>query len=500
MKRWPLRWKLAFYAAALAVVATLAGAATTWTVMRYMEVAAFDRRLGLDAKELFRDVENFEGGLANNRLAIKEKFVPLALRERLVEIRGPGGELLYLSPNVREPVLDDGIEEFHTRTIDGRRVRMGTFRWKGLTLHVGTDMSEVNQIGWDILLGMVAAIPTVLIVIFIGGRWVASQALAPVEAIREAASRITVHNLHQRLPVPPCADEIAGLVAVLNLTFERLQRSFEQSARFSAEASHHLKTPLSVLRAGIEEILTDPDAPEKQQERADALLHQVHHLTSIAENLLLLARSDAGRLDLQHQEFDLSEVLEGVCDDARALAEPAGLTVEVKLPPHLPLVADRRAVAVIVQGLVENAVKYNEPGGCICISARATNGDAEVIVRNNGEPIPPERAPQIFEPFYRARSDGRIPGQGLGLSIACELAKAHGGELKLVRSDREWTEFRLRLPRRGVSLAQQPNANSFAGVKLLRPTAGWIFDTVTGVAHAGANQEGSGASDRAFRK
>jgi signal transduction histidine kinase len=459
MKRWPLRWKLAFYAAALAVVATLAGAATTWTVMRYREIAAFDQRLALDAKELFRDIENFQGGWENNRLAIKQLFVPLALRERLVEIHGPAGEVLYQSPNVHTPVLDDGMDKIHTRVIDGRSVRMGTFHQNGLTLRVGADMRQVNQIGKDILLGMVAAIPTVLIVIFIGGRWVASKALAPVEAIRDAASRITVHNLHQRLPVPPAADEIAGLVAVLNLTFDRLQRSFEQSVRFSAEASHHLKTPISVLRAGIEEILIDPDTPEKQQQRADALLHQVHQLTSVAENLLLLARSDAGRLDLQREEFDLSEVLEGVCDDAHALAEPAGLTVEAKLPAQLPLVADRRAVALIVQSLVENAVKYNEPSGFIWIEASAANGEAEVTVKNNGEPIPPDRAPHIFERFYRARSDGRIPGQGLGLSIAWELAKAHGGELKLVRSDSEWTEFCLRLPRHKVSISQRPSTS-----------------------------------------
>ena len=458
MRRWPLRWKLAFYAATLAIVATLAGAATTWTVMRHAEIAAFDRRLALEANEMFRDIEKLEGDWANNHRVIKEIFVPLALRERLVEIRGSGGELLYLSPRLHGPVPDDGTEKFHTRVIDGRSVRLGTFHWKGLTLHVGADMREINQLGQDILLGMVMAIPVVLIVIFIGCRWVARQALAPVEAIREAASRITVHNLHQRLPVPPAADEIAGLIGVLNLTFERLQRSFEQSVRFSAEASHHLKTPISVLRAGIEEILIDVDTPEKQQKRAGALLHQVHQLTSIAENLLLLARADAGRLDLQREEFDLSEVLEGVCDDARALAEPAGLTVEATLPPHLPLVADRRAVALIVQSLVENAVKYNEPRGSICIYARATNGEAEVTVKNNGESIPPDRASQIFERFYRARSDGRIPGQGLGLSIAGELAKAHGGELKLVRSDSAWTEFRLCLPRQEVSISRRADA------------------------------------------
>jgi len=459
MKRWPLRWKLAFYAASLGVVATIAGAATTWAVMRSSEIADFDRRLALDAEELFRDIEHFEGGLASDQLIFKEKFVPLALRERLLEIHGPKGELLYRSPNVRGPgLVGPGAANFPTRAIDGRSVRVGTFTWKDLTAHIGADMSEINQNGRDILLGMVAAIPTVLLVVTIGSIWVARLGLAPVEAIRQAAARITVHNLDQRLPVPPSADEIAGLIEVVNATFDRLQRSFEQSVRFSAEASHHLKTPISVLRAGIEEILTDPDTPEKQQARAESLLQQVYHLTSIAEDLLLLARADAGRVDLEREEFDLTELLEGVCDDLRALAEPHRLSVEAELPPHLPILADRRAVGLIIQNLVENAIKYNEPEGCICISARAANGDAEVTVKNNGEPIPPERAPHIFERFYRGRSDGRISGHGLGLSIASELTKAHGGELELARSDSEWTEFRLRLPGASVSVAPSARA------------------------------------------
>ena len=449
MKRRSLRWKIAFYAATLGIVATFAGALTTWIIMRVWEIQAFDQRLALDAQELFRDIENFEGGPDQNRREFKEIFVPLALRSRLIEIHGAGGEVLYRSPDVRGP-LDDGIEEIHTCVIDGRRVRVGTFHWGGLTLRVGASMREVDQIGWNIALGMFGAIPTVLIVIVIGSRWVARRAIAPVESIRQAASKITVKNLDQRLPVPPTRDEIAGLITVLNSTFDRLQASFEQSTRFSSEASHHLKTPIAVLRAGIEEILTDPETPEKQAARADALLYQVHQLNSIADDLLLLTRSDAGRLDLQLENFDLSEVLEGACDDARALAEPAGLQVEANLPPHLPMVGDRRAVALIIQNLVENAVKYNEPEGCISIVARTTNGEAEVTVRNNGEPIPRDRADHIFERFYQARPDARVSGQGLGLSIASELAKAHRGELKLVRSDNEWTEFCLRLPRNGA--------------------------------------------------
>ena len=136
-----------------------------------------------------------------------------------------------------------------------------------------------------------------------------------------------------------------------------------------------------------------------------------------------------------------------MCEDASAMADAEGLEVEAKLPPELPVAADRRAISLIVQNLLENAIKYNQPDGCICIYAQGVDGEAQVTVRNNGEPIPADRAPHIFERFYRGLSDARIPGQGLGLAVAGELAKAHGGRLELVRSDREWTEFRFALPR-----------------------------------------------------
>jgi signal transduction histidine kinase len=446
MKYWPLRWKIAIYAAALGIIATIAGAGTTWIIMHYWEVAAFDQRLATDAQELFRDIENFQGGWANNQQAFKEILVPLALRDRFIEVVGANGEVLYLSPNLASPMSNDGDQGIHTRRIGGRRIRVGIFRQDGLTAFIGADAREVNQIGRDIIFGMLGAIPTVLLVVALGGRWVAGRALGPVEALRQAAARITPRHLDERLPLPEAKDEIAGLVSVLNHTFDRLERSFEQANRFSAEASHHLKTPLSVLRVAIEEILTDPNTPAPQQERASELLHHVHQLTSIAENLLLLARADAGRLDLRPEEFDLRGVLDGVCDDARALAEADGINVETKVPLRLPLVGDRPSIALIVQNLVENAMKYNERGGTICIYAQSTNGSVEVRILNNGSPIPAERAPHIFERFYRARADARIAGAGLGLSISSELAKANGGDLDLVRSDSEWTEFRLTLP------------------------------------------------------
>jgi signal transduction histidine kinase len=446
MKKWPLRWKVALYSALLGVAATIGGAITTWYVLRYAEIAAFDQRLTTDAHEFFRDVENFAGGPANNRRVFKEIFVPLAMRDRLVEVTDAKGALLYRSPNLHTEFPADRIKKFHDHKIEGRSIRLAEFDENGLTLRVGDDLKAIHQVGHDIFFAMLGAIPTVLLVILIGSRWVASRALAPIEEVRQAAARITPQRLDQRLPVPPTRDEIAGLIEVINATFERLQRSFEQSVRFSADASHHLKTPIAVLRAGVEEILSDAECSATTQARAEGLLHRIHQLTSVVDNLLLLARADAGRLQLSTDEFDLSEVLEGVLDDALALAEPLHLTVEADVPKHLPLRADRVFVGMITQNLVENAVKYNAPGGRIRVEARALNGTVEMTVGNTGEGIPADRTPQLFERFYRVRGGERVPGHGLGLSTARELARAHGGEVELVRSDGSWTEMRVRLP------------------------------------------------------
>ena len=212
--------------------------------------------------------------------------------------------------------------------------------------------------------------------------------------------------------------------------------------RFSAAASHHLKTPIAVLRAGLEEILGDTECSLHTQATAEGLLQRVHQLNSIADNLLLLARADAGRLDVHMDEFDLSELLEGVLDDTRALAEPLGLAIEAEVPKTLPLKADRAHVAMITQNLLENAIKYNQRGGRIRVAAQARNGSVELSVGNTGEGIPQERAAHLFERFYRGRGDERVSGSGLGLSTARELARAHGGDVSLLRADATWTELK----------------------------------------------------------
>jgi signal transduction histidine kinase len=443
MKPRSLRWKLVIWAALFAFSASIICVWATWILLRHQEVQALDRRLATDAQELFRDIENFQG--VNKRREVTERFVPLALRDRLVEVRGSDGEILYMSPNLKTPVLKDGIEAFHTREIAGRPVRIGLFRDSELTLHVGADLKDIEQLGWEIARSQVIVIPAVLLLIAAGSWLLGSIALTPIEQIRRAAERITAERLDERIPSQGPADEIGRLINVLNATFERLQGSFEQAARFSADASHQLKTPIAVLRAGIDEILQKDGIAPEQRERVADLLQQTRRLTSVAENLLLLSRADTGRLALRAASFDLRKVVEGSLEDAHVLAEKSNLEIEARLPETLPMTGDRDMISLALQNLVENAVKYNRPGGKILLSAERSGTGIQICVGNNGQGIPAELAPHIFKRFYRARGDEQTPGHGLGLSIARELARAHGGELTLTQSEEDWTEFCLRL-------------------------------------------------------
>jgi signal transduction histidine kinase len=173
-------------------------------------------------------------------------------------------------------------------------------------------------------------------------------------------------------------------------------------------------------------------------------LQQTRRLSSVAENLLLLSRADTGRLNLRQSHFDLRNLLEASLEDARILGLERGLQVTANLPETLPMSGDRHMISMAVQSLVENAVKYNRPHGKVLVSAEKIERGVSICIGNTGEKIPAERAPHIFERFYRVRGNEQTPGHGLGLSIARELARAHGGDLTLVESREDWTEFCLR--------------------------------------------------------
>jgi len=225
----------------------------------------------------------------------------------------------------------------------------------------------------------------------------------------------------------------------LEVTSEELQRT----ARFSADASHQLKTPVTVMRAGLDELLAREEHPPAVREELSLLVHQTYRITSIIEDLLLLSRLDSGRLQPELLPVDLTHIVDTCVDDLHLLNDSLDLEVEVDMPPGLQIAGEKRYTMLIVQNLVENAHKYNLPHGRIRIAARAENGTVVLTVGNNAHPIPPASQEHIFERFHRAAVGENVPGHGLGLNVARELARLHGGDLRLVRSDEEWTEFEV---------------------------------------------------------
>ena len=230
--------------------------------------------------------------------------------------------------------------------------------------------------------------------------------------------------------------------AALISTSEKLERS----TRYSADASHQLKSPLTVLRAGLEALLTREDFSAETYEELSTLLHHTHRLSGVIEDLLLLSRMDAGRLQIDSEPVNLSELVEEWLDDLAALPDSPDVKIEKQIPPDLFIAGEKRYTSLIVQNLLENARKYNRKGGGIRVKAKLQDEQVQLRIGNTGQPIARAAQEHIFQRFRRASVDGTVAGHGLGLNLARELARLHGGDLKLVRSENDWTEFELRLP------------------------------------------------------
>lgn len=231
--------------------------------------------------------------------------------------------------------------------------------------------------------------------------------------------------------------------ARLSAPVERLAVDSERSARFSADASHQLKTPVTVLRAGLEELLAREQLSPEECNQLSALIHQTYRLSSLIEDLLLLSRMDAGRLTLEAAAVDLSGLIEASVDDLSALPDEHGLQVETDFSPGLLVLGEKRYTAIILQNLLENARKYNRPGGRIRVATRQEGERVRLTVGNTGQTIGPAAQAHIFERFHRGAMGENVPGYGLGLNLARELARLHHGDLRLVRSAEDWTEFEV---------------------------------------------------------
>ena len=260
---------------------------------------------------------------------------------------------------------------------------------------------------------------------------------------------IASHFIATRLATP--VEKLARVSEENRTALESTSKELQRTARYSADASHQLKNPVTVLRAGLETLLARDDLKPEVYDELSSLVHQTYRLTGVIDDLLLLARVDAGRVQWQSQPVNLARLIEEWLDDLSALDESRDLHTATNLPPDLFVAGERRYTSLIVQNLLENARKYNRAGGKIDISAQKINGSVMLRVGNTGRGIAPDAQPHLFERFFRGPNHNGVSGHGLGLNLARELARLHGGDLRLVRAEEDWTEFEVRFQSAGAT-------------------------------------------------
>lgn len=296
---------------------------------------------------------------------------------------------------------------------------------------------------------LAAVVLLALIPVLLGlGWWWTFRLLAPLRALTRAAEHIESNNLQVPLPPSQGDDEVARLSAVLGLMTARLDASFRQIRDFTLHASHELKTPLTVMRAQLETARREQAAlPPAQTEWVESLLDEVERLAKIVDSLSLLTKADAGLVELERQPVDFGELVQEAYEDACILAQPA--EVQVVLGDCVParLAGDRHRLRQLLLILVDNAVKYNRPGGGMHLELRAAGGSAEFRITNDGGAVESGSARRLFGRFTRgANAMGRVEGCGLGLSIAEWIVQSHQGSIELLPQPGERTTVVVRLP------------------------------------------------------
>ena len=324
-----------------------------------------------------------------------------------------------------------------------------TFRFTpfGDCFLVGHSMAPDLAAMRRLTMWLVVAGSAVLVLGLAGGWWLASRAIRPIEDISATALKIAGGDLSQRIDAADTESELGRLAAVLNSTFARLEAAFAHQSRFTSDASHELRTPVSVILSQAQTALSRDRSGEEYREALEACQRAALRMRRLTESLLALARLDAGQEPMKRERFDLARVARECVELVRPLAAERGLLMECALP-GVECVGDPERIAQVATNLLSNAIHFNRDRGEVKISVGAENGSVLLAVTDTGAGIPPEDLPHIFERFYRVdKSRSRVQGRtGLGLAICKAIIDAHSGTVEVRSELGRGSTFTVKLP------------------------------------------------------
>jgi heavy metal sensor kinase len=374
---------------------------------------------------------------------------------RVAEIRGRDGSRLYRAGNdaPRLELRNHDDPAAYSSWIGGRLWRVGRYSDANYELDLVADLGTIDSSLLKILVAFAIALPFTILAVVIGGAWISRRALAPLRRVTEVAKQVSARELDRRIDDSDAPLEVRELIQVLNGMMDRLEQSFSHVDRFSSDASHEMRTPLTVMQGLLEQALAREDGGGVSARDAAVLLDETQRLIAVLESLMLLSRAQAGNLELRIRRIDFSGIVGELEEDLRALAAGPGITVRSNVAVGVEYEGDEGLLRQAVFNLFTNAVRHNREQGEVRLSVEKTPRAVILVVFNTGEPIPEADRDHVFDRFFRgdasrSRASG---GTGLGLNLAREIARAHGGELMLVSSTNRGTTFSLRLPHRGAT-------------------------------------------------
>jgi len=448
-----------WYFAVLATSLTLF-AAGVFLAVRESVFNAVDEELENQLKGIRRLLEHEPEHRLADLLGELEEYSELGLGGGLLQVNDSRGRWVYQPDSIRKynlpSVLPGEIARKYRRESFGSGKHLVRVNSSKITINKEVyvvqaavrleEFGEVlSELGWTLLWG----IPALLLLASTGGYWMSRRALRPVDEITRTARSIGEHNLSERLQTPSTGDELQRLSETLNEMLARLESAFRRITQFTADASHELRTPISLMRVTAEVALRKDRPATDYREALGQILHELEQTSRLIEDLLTLARADSGAAKLGMAPMDLAQSLREACRQIQRLCQDKQVQLrEAIAADACPVEGDCEALRRVFVILLDNAVKYTGPGGRVDVSLTELDGFAIIEVRDTGIGISDQDLPNIFERFYRAdkarsRASG---GTGLGLSIARWIIESHRGEIQVESALGQGSTFRTRLP------------------------------------------------------
>jgi heavy metal sensor kinase len=422
---------------------------------------------------LHRDVETVEGALStdpNGSLQISSRGGEANEDELdhgyLLEVWSLDDKLLYRSGQLHDQLLGPiptGSPASNRQSPHSIRLGSGMrLRLISRVHHLANGNAVIVRLAvseeplwsefWEMVSVLGIGLPVTVMLVAGTGYLVAAGALKPVDSMAQRAAQITAEQLNERLQIENPDDELGQLGTALNATLARLERSFEQLRRFTADASHELRTPLTAIKSVGEVSLQVPGDVEHYRDTIGSMLEETNRLSQLVDSLLTMARADAGRIKLHRFDVNLAELAAETVALLEVLAEEKRQTIQIDGSRSATVMADRTILRQALVNLVHNAVKYSPENGKIRLSISEAEQDAVIEVQDSGPGIAPEHRKRIFERFYRVdKSRTRAAGgAGLGLSIAEWAVSIHGGRIEVQCEPGPGSIFRIWLPKGAV--------------------------------------------------